>query len=742
MLCLDHGRSFVQPAPAPRRFAERQSLSARHGGGAAPWLIPVTYSRLGLVLAVWSLLLASCSSQHRLANPPGPNVVLITVDTLRADHLGCYGDSNVETPVIDSLAREGVMFERAVSQVPLTAPSHAALLTGTYPFWNGFQSWSDPGLRAGVPTLAEIFKQHGYTTAAFVSAFVLDSMWGLGRGFDLYDDWFKAQDYQAMQSHDVQRRGGETLDHVLDWLKRHPPQPFFLWVHLYDPHLPYDPPEPFKTKYRSHLYDGEIAYDDQQLGRLFEFLKGQGLFSSSLIVLTSDHGEGLGEHQEHDHGFFIYNSTVHVPLIIKLPAGRSSGHRSISQVVNTVDIAPTVTRLSGIPSPATQSFQGQSLVPLMEGGGGGPPRYGFSESLYPRDLLNAHSLAGVQTVRYAYIQGAREELYDLDQDPGENHNIVRENPAVAASLRQAARDLRTRFQPPANTAAQGGSLSPAAVEKLRSLGYLSVSRAPDDNAENPRAPDPQDEIVTYNQLLRATTLAQLGRYQEANQLLLSIAATHPHVYIVEFTEGQNSLAMGQPQEAQAHLRQALELDPASTQAAYSLGRTSYALGDNAGAAKAYELALQLNPQDFLAQLAMAKTYWRLKRLPEAANLQEQVLKSHPQFAQAYAEYGETLVQMQRFEEAVQAMQKSLDLGYRDAFLYNVLGNALAALGNTRDARNAYEQAIQVDVNYAEPYANLAVLWDRLGDHNEAQKYFQETCRRSAAVCRQLTARFR
>lgn len=700
------------------------------------------YSRLALVLAACSFLpLASCPSPRHSARTSGPNVILITVDTLRADHLGCYGDSDIETPVIDSLAREGVVFRRAVSQVPLTAPSHAALLTATYPLWNGFQSWSDPGLRAGVPTLAEIFKAHGYTTAAFVSAFVLDSMWGLSRGFDLYEDWFKTQDYQAMQNNDVERRGGETIDRALEWLKLPPQQPFFLWVHLYDPHLPYDPPEPFKTRYRTHLYDGEIAYDDQQLGRLFEFLKGQGLYSSSLIVLTSDHGEGLGEHQERDHGYFIYNSTVRVPLIIKLPAGCSPAQRSVAQVVNTVDIAPTLARLSGVPDAATRSFQGQSLVPLMERSGESPPRYGLSESLYPRDLLNAHSLLGVQTVRYAYIQGAREELYDLEQDPGEKRNILSGNPAVAESLRQAGKDLRTRFQASADAAAQRGSLSPEAVEKLRSLGYVSVPRHPSNN-ENPRGADPKDEIGTYNQLLRATTLAQLGRYKESNQLLRSLASTHPQVYIVEFTEGQNSLGMGQPKEAEAHLRRALELNPVSAQAAFSLGRACFATGDNAGAAKAYELALQLNPQDFLARLALAKAYWGLKRLPEAANLQEQVLKSHPQFAQAYAEYGETLVQMQRLQEAVRAMKKSLDLGYRDAFLYNVLGNALAALGNSRDARNAYEQAIQVDSKYVEPYANLAVLWDRLGGHNEAQKYFEETCRRNARVCRQLAPRFR
>jgi len=571
---------------------------------------------------------------------------------------------------------------------------------------------------------------------------VLDSMWGLNRGFDLYDDWFKTQDYQAMQNNDVRRRGGETVDPVLGWLNRAPHRPFFLWVHLYDPHLPYDPPEPFKTKYRGHLYDGEIAYDDQQLGRLFDLLKSQGLYSSSLIALASDHGEGLGEHQERDHGFFVYNSTVHVPLIIKLPASHPTGHRSISQVVNTVDIAPTLTRLCGIPDAATQSFQGQSLRPLMEGGAAGPPRYGLAESLYPRDLFDAHSLVGVQTDRYAYIRGVGEELYDLESDPAEKRNVIRDNAGVAASLRQAAISLRTRYQPPPAGVAARGSLSPEAAQKLQSLGYVSASRPPGSGGDNPDAADPRDEIGTYNRLLQATALAQAGRFQESNQVLLSLASTHPQVYILAFMQGQNLLATGRAKEAEAHLRKALRINPVSTQAAYSLGRVSYEIGDNSSAAQAFELALQLNPEDFRAQLALAKTYWRLKRLPEAASLEEQVLKSHPQFAQAYAEYGETLVQLKRLEEAVGAMRRSVELGFRDAFLYNVLGNALAALGKSPDARTAYEEATKVDPNYVEPYANLAVLCDRQGDRQKAQAYFEEACRRNAAVCGQLAARFR
>jgi arylsulfatase A-like enzyme len=265
--------------------------------------------------------------------------------------LNCPPAGGVGREIVDALAREGVTFTRAISQVPLTAPSHAAILTGTYPVWNGLRDWSDHGLAPGIPTVAEVFKSHGYTTAAFVSAFVLDSMWGLDRGFDVYDDWFKAEDYRTMQRNGLERRGDETVDHTIAWLKSGPSHPFFLWLHLYDPHAPYRPPEPFKTRYRDRPYDGEIAFADQQLGRFFDFLKNQQIYASSLIVLTSDHGEGLGEHQEQQHGFFIYETTVHVPLLVKFPAGSQPARRSVPEVVNTVDIAPTLLGILGVPEP-------------------------------------------------------------------------------------------------------------------------------------------------------------------------------------------------------------------------------------------------------------------------------------------------------------------------------------------------------------------------------------------------------
>jgi len=692
-----------------------------------------------LVVAGVVLGLSSCASRREA---PRLNVILVTVDTLRADRLGCYGNHSLETPAMDGLARDGVLFSRVIAQVPLTAPSHAAILTGTYPAWNGLRDWSDHGLQPGIPTLAEIFKGHGYATAAFVSAFVLDSMWGLDRGFDLYDDWFKAEDYQTMRRSGLERRGEETVDRAVAWLQSSPSRPFFLWLHLYDPHAPYRPPEPFATRYRGRPYDGEVAYTDQQLGRFFDSLKSQDLYASSLIVLTSDHGEGLGEHQEQDHGFFIYNSTVHVPLLVKFPAGYAPARRSVSQVVNTVDIAPTLVRLSGFADSEARTFQGQSLLSLVEKGSAGSPRYGFSESLYPRNFLGTHTLFGVETDRYHYIQAPREELYDLAKDPAETRNILAEDAGAAQALRQTLQDLRARFRRPVEARGPGPSPDSEAVEKLRSLGYVSLSSARPLPEEDPRAADPKDRIRAYNQILEATALAEGGQWREANRRLAGLAAQYPRAFLPAFLEGENCLAQGEARQAIAHYRRALELNPDFDQAAIGLGRAAYRAEDNSQAAKAFQLALQLNPQDFLTRLALARTYWRLKQLEAAANEQLEVLRTHPQFAQAHADYGVTQVQMKRYAEAVPTLLKGIELGYHDAMVYNFLGNALAAQGSTRDALSAYEQAIRQDPTYPTAYVNLALLYGNLGQPEKAREYFQKACRLNAELCRELGPGFR
>jgi arylsulfatase A-like enzyme len=283
-----------------------------------------------------ALVLASavtCAAGTPSARKPRPNVLLITIDTVRADHLGCYGAKDIQTPTLDALARDGILFERAISQVPLTWPSHAVILTGLYPFQNGVQDFTGQPLDARFRSLAQAFQKNGYATGAVVSAFVLDRSWGLARGFDFYDDAFAPEAFVNRDLGLVDRRAGESVTRALAWLKKNPRRPFLFWLHLYDPHSPYDPPEPYRTQYQGHPYDGEIAYADHELGRVIAWLKQTQLYNQTLIVFLSDHGESLGEHGEHEHGFFVYNATVHIPLIVKPAAGSGIRPGKVSRAV-------------------------------------------------------------------------------------------------------------------------------------------------------------------------------------------------------------------------------------------------------------------------------------------------------------------------------------------------------------------------------------------------------------------------
>ncbi len=691
-----------------------------------------------LLLAGLAVFTNTCATKREI---PPTNVILITVDTLRADRLGCYGNTSVETPAMDALARDGVLFRRAIAQVPLTAPSHAAILTGTYPVWNGMRDWTDPGMRADVPTLAEIFKRQGYTTAAFVSAFALDSMWGLNRGFDHYDDWFRAQDYKLAKRQSVERPAGDTVDRSIAWLQPRAAGPFFLWLHLYDPHAPYRPPEPFKSRYPGRPYDGEVAYTDQELGRFMQFLKGKDLYSSSLILLTSDHGEALGEHNEQQHGYYIYTSSIHVPLVMKFPATFEAAQRSIPQVVNTIDLAPTMVQLCALPSSELQSFQGYSLLTLVTKGPGAAARYGYSESLYPRSLVGASGLFGIRTERYQYIRAPREELYDLDQDPLEKKNIVREKPAVAQELRAALEATLSRHTR-ADDAQAEGRIDPETAEKLRSLGYVSLSGAKRPTVDDGNAPDPKDLMGTHNEIMRAIELGDSNSFREANALLAKLSITHPRMYLPHFLHGENLRALGDQRKAITQYRRALELNPFSDQAAVGLGNAAYAAEDDREASKAFELALQLNPRNFMARLALAKVHWRLNRLPEAAKEQLLVLQDHPNLAEAHADYGITLVRWERYSEALPVFAKAISLGYQEAAGYNFMANALMSEGRGDEAVRAYEQAVAMDPKYPTPLVNLALHYQQSGDREKARGYFQRACRISPELCRELAARFR
>ena len=669
--------------------------------------------------------------------PRSPSILLITIDTLRADHVGCYGDARVETPVMDGLAAAGVRFENAYAQAPITLPSHAVILTGTYPMFNGVRDFTSPGLPASVPTLAEMLRVRGYHTAAFVSSYALSSMWGLNRGFEVYDDDLGLEPGRSNDIFLVERRGDRTVDRLLAWLNRQGSAPMFVWLHLYDPHSPYRPPEPYQSKYAGHPYDGEIAFDDAQVGRVIARLRELRRFSSMAVLLLSDHGESLGEHGEDEHGFFIYNATLHVPLIIKLP-GNAPAARAIARPVGSVDVAPTIAQLCGIPAAETRSFQGRSLLAALSPAPTQDEASVYSESYYPLDSFGWHELRGLLTARFAFIDAPRPELYDLQHDPEERRNLAASNTSMAASLREKLKVVEQRYTgQPASTPTLS---DPETVERLRSLGYVSLQSSL--AAKNdPNRADPKDKVETLHLVLRASDLRRERKFAEAEELLANLEKAEPALYVVPFDRGENYLAWGKPRQALPEFGKALSLNPAFDQALLGIGRAHFMLGQDKPAAESLELALRMNPRNFLARLALAKVYWR-QNLPAKAEPElARVVREHPELAEGHADYAIILAKQARYREAMPHFERALAAEYRDPVLYNYLGISYGELGEQEKARAAYKQAVALNPSYAAAYLNLALLARKQNQPDEARQHFQKACEFSATLCHQYAAQF-
>jgi arylsulfatase A-like enzyme/Flp pilus assembly protein TadD len=693
---------------------------------------------------------------------PAPSVLLITIDTLRADHVGCYGYARVETPVIDGLSAAGVRFENAYAQVPITLPSHAVILTGTYPMFNGVRDFTSPGLPAGIPTLAEMLRRQGYRTAAFISSYALNSMWGLNRGFDVYDDNVGLEPGRSADVFLVERRGDRTVDRMLDWLNQQGSAPFFVWLHLYDPHSPYRPPEPYLSRYAGHPYDGEIAFDDAQVGRVFARLKELHRFDQTAIFLLSDHGESLGEHGEDEHGFFIYNATLRVPLILKLPGdagfvgpgapsagapatprgGPANQNRNepktIAQPVGTVDVAPTIAQLCGISAASTRSFQGHSLLLALSAATAGADSTVYAESYYPRDSFGWHELRGLISSRFKYIDAPRPELYDLEHDSEERTNLAASRVSVAASLREKLAEFGRKYS--GQAASSLPKLDPETVERLRSLGYVSF-QSPAAARTDPHRPDPKDKIETLRRILHASDLRRLGKSTDAEEILASLERAEPELYVVPFERGENALAWSKPRQALGEFGKALSLHPTFDQAALGLGRAHFLLGEDSLAAAAFELALDLNPRNFLARLALARVYWR-QNLPAKAEPElAQVVKDHPELAEAHADYAIALAKLGKYRDALPHFERALAMEYRDAMLYNYLGITYAELGEREKAMQAYEQAVALNPRYAAAFLNLALQYRKQNQPEKARQYYQKTCEFSQELCRQYAGQF-
>jgi arylsulfatase A-like enzyme/Flp pilus assembly protein TadD len=645
---------------------------------------------------------ASAQALTAERNHPKPDVLFLTIDTLRADHLRCYGGTGVETPNIDALARSGIRFTRAFTPVPITLPAHTAIFTGSFPMATGMHDFSGNKLPSGVLTLARLLHDNGYATAAFIGAAVLDSRFGLNQGFDTYYDHFDFSRLDETNLDLTERRGDEVVSRALAWLKEYlaqpgvapatPRKPFFLWVHLYDPHFPYHPPEPYATRYRSHLYDGEIAFADAQVGRLLTFLKQQGVFDTAAIVVAGDHGEGLGEHGEKTHGFFIYNSTLHVPLLLRIPGVRP---RVVDDEVSLVDVMPTLLQEVKITPPAT--VQGRSLLGLALGRSqpGGASSELYAETYLPLLHFGWSRLRGVQGHGLKYIDAPQPELYDTRADPHELKNLFHDRQAAAQERHEQLLTLIRRYTPRGGSAAGSKELTdPALLERLRSLGYVAVSAGTFTEANGKPLPDPKDRVQTYELFSEAMSDGQHGRYRESLEKLAQAEKADPALLAIRYLQALDFYRLKDYSQAIAKFRAALELDPKFALASYYLGLAQVQTGDLEGAAGSFGRALELDPTNFSAAYNLGAVELKKGHLDQALAYFQRAVAINPDYAQGQEALGEMYLYQKRNEDAIRALERAVEVapGFGKAH-YN-LGRAYQAAGRIADAQRQFNQAGQ------------------------------------------------
>ncbi|MFQ5744172.1 MAG: sulfatase-like hydrolase/transferase, partial [Acidobacteriota bacterium] len=613
--------------------------------------LSMTARRRLLLLFVALLVVASAVVWWLGSGKPsyrGANVLLVTIDTLRADHLGAYGDAGAETPTLDRLAAEGIRFDQAISPVPLTLPSHTSIMTSLNPPEHGVRDNGAAPLPAGVPTLASVLSRAGYASGAFVGAYVLHSRWGLNAGFETYDDRFDYDDPLAAPGQ-VERRGAAVVAAALDWLHGDPGSPFFAWVHLYDPHAPYAAPEPYGSRLAERPYDGEIAYADALVGQLLEALRVSGELKRTLVVVTSDHGEGLGDHGEPGHGLFLYDATQRVPLLMRLPDRRAAG-RVVEEQVRLIDIAPTILELLELPP--EPGFHGGSLVPFFRGSA--PSRPAYAETIFPRTHFGWQELYALRDEGHKYILAPRPELYDLSVDPGEHRNLVDGEPQRAAAMRATLEGMRGGQPAP-----QLQSLPAEVEQRLRSLGY--IGRAPAELSEGQLA-DPKDKVALFRDLTKAQGLTRQGEAAAAAELLEKIVAEDPRIVDAQLT----------------------------------LGNARFALADFDGAAQAYRAALELSPDYELALANLAMTHRRLGNRRAAGEEFEALLAIDPRNPAAHFNLGDMALQAGDAAAALRHCEAGIEANDSMPALHFFLGIAALRSGKLERAERAFSRTATLD----------------------------------------------
>jgi arylsulfatase A-like enzyme/Tfp pilus assembly protein PilF len=675
-------------------------------------------TRLAVVAA-----LAAAGCRRAPAPPPvARHVVIVTIDTLRADRLGCYGRADVATPRLDRIAAAGALAPEASAHVPLTRPSHVSLFTGRLPTEHGIRDNISPAVVPDGPLLAELFRAAGFATGAFVSSVVLDSQSGLDRGFEVYADRFEGAAGDAQFLNTVQKKGPDTLAEALAWLAKNRERRIFLWLHLYEPHDPYEPPEPYASRYAGRPYDGEVAFSDELVGRLDDRLAELGLAPQAALLVTSDHGEGLGEHDEALHGFFAYQTTLRVPFLVRGP-GIAPGTR-LTSTVRLVDVYPTLVELAGLAPPPRARLAGRSLAGPLRGGPTLPEPATYAETLVPLLHFGWSDLRVIREGRWKYVQAPRPELYDLASDPGERHDLAAVQGARAAAMRGALAAVLEQERKA--QAAGGAGASTELIEKLGALGYVGAGGAAETAAPGADPKDKIQEFRVVNSLIREALLAFHAKDHAASVAKLQQVLGHGvRSFEVHYYLGRALLAQGRFREAGPHFEEAARRAPAHAAAWEGAADCRVRAGDAQGALARLRDGQRALPADAGLRAREARLLRDLKRPGEARQAFEAALPLDPKDARLRAELGELLRDMGETEAAIARQREAVKLAPEVGSYWNSLGMTLGGTGHLAEAEQAFREAWRLDdKNHRHAY-NLGLALLRLGRPGEARPYFEK-----------------
>ena len=666
-----------------------------------------------ILLVIFIIICALVIGYALLFKHEGPdlsfrNVLLISIDTLRADHLSCYGYTKSKTAHIDNLADEGILFQNAFCQVPLTLPSHTSIMTGLNPVHHGVRNNGTFIFDKKSPTLAKILSSQNYAAAAFVAAYVLDRRFGLNDGFTHYDDDIPINPDNP-RNLEAERKAGTMTQKALEWLEQNVNKKFFMWVHYYDAHTPYVPPEPYASRYENP-YDGEIAYVDDQIGKVVAYLQKKNLESNTLIIIIADHGEAFGEHEEMTHGMFLYDATIHIPFIIHFPHFKPG--KKINELVRSIDLFPTLLELINAKK---YSSDGISLIPLIKGKKAERRGINYSETLYPNSFKWS-ALYAIRTLQWKFIKAPTPELYNVMKDPEEKINVYSSRPEKAHELltelkevQKREKSLRTQF------------IDKETKEKLQALGYVSTYSEVDQNA---KLPDPKNKVEYWLQLRKAQYILKQNP-DEGIAILLDLLKQDPYTAIYASSLSSYYEKLKDWDKAILYVNEAIKRDNANFYYWYDLAFCSAKKGLVQQALAAVQKSIDLyknNPEAFNLRGSL---YIQTNMAEEAIKDFKKSLELDAKNSEALANLGNVYFIGKDSIHAAYYFKESLRYDPKNSNSLNGLGVIALNMKKNNEALDYFQKAVSIDPNFYECYLNIAIVYISLKDYASARKYLEK-----------------